>query len=155
MPTQQAIINSYIINSKSLGREEALTAILEDFDRGRAPSDSDAFQRRFGNLCTNRRAKYRQRKQLDKKWVAQDSREFLADDDTETASRRELAELLQGEVSPAEWQILWKLAEGHSYREVAAQCGMSLANLKSRTSRIRDRVRNSDMGRIVQLALNS
>ena len=151
---QQAANDNFIINARSLGCEEALTAILEDFGSNCAPSDSDAVQRRFGNLCTNRRAKYRQRKQLNKKWADENSRESSAADHTEVVATVELVELLRVYVSRAEWQLLWKLAGGSSYREVAAQCGISVGNLKSRTSRIRDRVRNSNVGRRIQLALN-
>lgn len=153
LPTQQAASYSHQINPESLGREEALAAVLDDFGGDRRPFDSAALQRRFGNLCANRRGKHLQRKKLDKKLAGDRIRETPTADHTESVAVKELIGMLQDAVSAADWQILWKLAEGYSCGEVAAQRGISLANLKSRASRSRSRIRNSDAGKAVKFAL--
>ena len=65
----------------------------------------------------------------------------------------ELVGLIRRCVPKADWQVLWMLAQGCSYGEIAACCGLTVESLKSRVCRIRGRIRESRVGRMLQAAL--
>lgn len=150
----------------SLGREEALAALINDFDADRGVRDSESLRSKFNNLCCNRAAKYRRRIQLDERLAEflrvmrreevrslRSGRGPLSEDHAGMVATRELLSLIRQCVPEADWQVLWMLAEGYSYGEIAARCGLTVENLKSRACRIRGRIRESRVGRMLQAAL--
>ena len=148
----QAIGSSRRVDSQTLGRDEALTALSDKFGTGCDPLDPDSVQRQFDRLRVNRTAKYRRRVQLDRQ-IAENTQTILPAQHTQVVAIKELAELLHRETPEADWQILRMLADGFTYREIADQQGLSITNLKSRVFRVRCRLRSSPTGRQVQGAL--
>lgn len=140
------------ITSLSLGRDEALTELPDQLGTECAPSDPDIVQRKFDYLCVNRATKYRHRARLDHQ-VAERTTHVLAEKHTNAVATRELVDLVRRETSDADWSILWMLAEGFTYREVADKFSMSFEKLKSRVCRTRFRIRSSSTGQRVQEAL--
>lgn len=140
------------INPRSLGRDDALTALLDRFGTAQAPSDPGIHQRQFDYLCVNRATKYRHRVRLNRR-IAEGTANFLIEQHTEAVAMRELVSLVRREISDSDWSILWMLAEGFTYREVADKFGMSVVRLKSRVCRTRSRIRNSSTGRWIQEAM--
>lgn len=150
----------------ALGHDEALTALvggLSDYD---AVHGSERLRGRFSNLCCNRAAKHRRRLRLDRQFAdvrLADRREAvrsllsgrgaLAEDQMGSVAIRELLDLVRQEVSESDWRILWMLAEGYSYGEIAAHCNTTPESLKCRICRVRSRIRESRVGRLVQAAL--
>ena len=65
----------------------------------------------------------------------------------------ELLGLVRQCVPETDWQVPWMLAEGYSYGEIASPHGVTVESLKSRTCRLRSRIRNSREGRIVSNVL--
>src|SRR5262245_25029586 len=115
---QQTAGNSFTIDPPNLGHEDALTAILDD-NPASPLAESEAFFRRFNNLSRNRRAKYCQRKRLERGWICSMKSDVCPPNQYQSLARAELTEVCRGGMSSAEWGILWKLAEGHTYGEVA------------------------------------
>jgi DNA-directed RNA polymerase specialized sigma24 family protein len=91
---------------------------------------------------------------LDRRIAEEDARNPV-EKHTEAVATRELVSLIRREISESDWSILWMLAEGFTYGEVADKFGMSVAKLKSRVRRTRSRIRSSPTGRWVQEALVS
>jgi DNA-directed RNA polymerase specialized sigma24 family protein len=144
--------HSQKINPRTLGREDALTTLLGRFGAIPTPLDPGAVQRQFDYLCVNRATKYRHRMRLDRR-IAEVDAHNPVEKHTEAVATRELVSLIRREMSESDWSILWMLAEGFTYGEVADKFGMSVARLKSRVSRTRSRIRSSPTGRWVQEAL--
>lgn len=153
-------------NPASFGLDDALAALVDDLSSGDPPSDSVSLHSKFENLCCNRAAKYRRRIRLVERFAERQrsrrresvraqlvGRGPLPEDHAARVATAELLELVRRCVSEAEWRILWMLAEGYSYGEIAACYGVTVENLKSRTSRLRSRIRNCTVGRMVHAAM--
>jgi hypothetical protein len=147
-----AVVDSRRVDSRTLGREEALTALLDRFGMGCDPPDPADVQRQFDYLCANRAAKYRRRARLDRH-IAEMGQVILTERTTASVALKELVEMVRCETPDADWRILRMLAEGFTYLEVADWLGVSVGNLKSRASRRRHHLRSSPIGRRVQNAL--
>jgi hypothetical protein len=150
----------------SFGHDDALAALVDDFGPSGQPPDPVSLRSQFENLCCNRAAKYRRRIQLMERFaerrraMRRDSvRSLLGgrgphpEDHPAKVAISELVDLVRRCVPKADWQVLWMLAEGYSYDEIAARYGVTAESLKSRTCRLRSRIRNSTVGRMVQAAL--
>ena len=150
----------------SFGQDDALAALVEDFAPGGRPLDSVSLRNQFENLCCNRAAKYRRRIRLTERFAERQrsirresvrcllgGRGPLPEDHAAAVATSELVGLVRRCVPEADWQVLWMLAEGYSYGEIAARYGVTAESLKSRTCRLRSRIRNSTVGRRVQAAL--
>jgi DNA-directed RNA polymerase specialized sigma24 family protein len=150
----------------SLGREEALTALVGAFGSDDEERDSENLRSQFDNLCCNRSAKHRRRTQLNERLAEVrraerregvrsllSGRGPLSEDHVGMVITRELLNLARQCVPEADWQILWMLAEGYSYEETAACFGLTADNLRSRACRIRGRIRESQVGRLLHAAL--
>ncbi len=142
---QTELLAAHKITPRTLGDEEALVEILDDLGRG-ALSDAESVHRRFGFLEANRATKYRRRAGIEGERVDGNDAPASAPDPTETIALRQLAVRALAGVCPRDGQALWALADGASYREVAARYGLTETNLKARISRIRARLRRSPTG---------
>ena len=153
-------------NSASFGHDDALSSLVDDFSASGGQLDSVSLRSQFENLCSNRAAKYRRRIRLTERFAERQRsmrRESvrsllrgqgpLPEDHAATVATSELLGLVRRCVPEADWNVLWMLAEGYSYDEIAARYGVTAESLKSRTCRIRCRIRNSTVGRRVQAAL--
>jgi DNA-binding NarL/FixJ family response regulator len=153
-------------NPASFGHDDALAALVDDLSSGGPPSDSMSLRSKFENLCCNRAAKYRRRIRLMERFAERQrssqresvqaqlaGRGPVSEDHAASFATAELLDLVRRCVSEPEWRILWMLAEGYSYGEIAAQYGVTVENLKSRTCRLRNRIRNSTVGLMVHAAM--
>jgi hypothetical protein len=53
---------------------------------------------------------------------------------------REKLRLIEGSMKPADWQVLVKVAEGHSHKEIASTTGIKPGTLRVMVSRLRAEV---------------
>jgi hypothetical protein len=153
-------------NSASFGHDDALSSLVDDFGPSGRQLDSVSRRSQFENLCCNRAAKYRRRTRLMERFAERQrsmrresvrsllgGRGPLPEDHAATVATSELLDLVRRCVPEADWNVLWMLAEGYSYNEIAVRYGVTAESLKSRTCRIRSRIRNSTVGRRVQAAM--
>jgi DNA-binding NarL/FixJ family response regulator len=125
------------------GRDEALSALLDDFVVGRLPAEPEGIVRRFGTLAANRVSKHRRRAQLDRTIAERTPAASRSRDHTLNVATEEIVAMVRDRVADVEWQTLRMLSEGYTCREVASNCGTSIETVKSRACRTRARVRAS------------
>ena len=124
-----ALGHSQKINSRTLGRDDALTALWQ-VRSDSYPSRSRRVQRQFDYLCVNRATKYRHRMRLDRR--SEGDTHNPVEKHTEAVATKELVGLIRRELSESDWSILWMLAEGFTYGELADKFGIAVEKLKSR-----------------------
>lgn len=125
--------------------DDAYSVVLDELGEHTAAS----LRQRFSNLVSNRRRKFRERRAIEKFLVRGDTEADDALDPVEILSRREVAAQVLTEVGPGERALLWAVAEGRSYEDLAAEAREPAGTIKARVSRLRTRLR----GRFPQLAL--
>ena len=119
--------------------DDAYTTLVDEVDRHTARS----LQRRFLNLVSNRRPKYRRRQAIESLLARSLSTEDTAAEPVELLARREIGEMVLAAVRPDERALLWGVAEGRSYEELARAVNEPVGTLKARVSRLRGRLRSS------------
>jgi hypothetical protein len=136
----QHFLNSLSIDATIWGRDEAGTDLVTDLaNDDLSPAEVN---RRFRGIALNRARKHRNRAQLYGDHAARCRGEAYHEDNQATdAAARELLQLVRRAVSIEEWNVLWRLAEGSSYEELAGVAGTSEVSLRTRVSRVRERVR--------------
>lgn len=162
----QSAGDDWATSPASFGHDDALAAIVDDLGSGGRPPDSVSLGNQFENLCCNRAAKHRHRlrlveqfterlrlKQRESVRTRSAGRGPLPEDHVARVATAELVDLIRRCVSEPDWRVLWMLAEGYSYGEIAARYGVTVENLKSRTCRLRSRIRNSAIGRMVHASM--
>ena len=125
--------------------DDAYSVVLDELDKHTDAS----LKRRFANLVSNRRRKFRERRAIEKFLTRGVTEADDALDPVETLSRREAAAQVLNEVGPGEQALLWAVAEGRSYEDLASEAGEPSGTIKARVSRLRNRLR----GRFPELAL--
>ena len=149
----QAATDSPVINARTKGREEALTMLVEELAEGQVPPDAETMERRYRTLSANRAAKYRHRKQLERQAAYEQGRQPVGPDHSDELALRELAGLAASQFAPGDWELLQAIGSGKSYSEVALTLGKPIGTLKSRVSRLRCHMRNSEVGCITPRVL--
>ncbi len=162
----QSAGDSRAANPDSFGHDDALTACVDELGLSGRSMDSVSLCGQFENLCCNRAAKYRRRIRLSERFAERrrsmrresvrslvQGRGPLCEDHVAKVATSELLGLVRQSVRETDWRVLWMLAEGYSYAEVAARHGVTVESLKSRTCRLRSQIRNSNVGRKVQAAM--
>jgi DNA-directed RNA polymerase specialized sigma24 family protein len=155
---------------ESLAREEALNSILEEIAVNPDLPEVD-IRKRFYNLRRNRVAKYWSHRRAHSNWIE------LGDPSTRRGGRyrdesgtmrgvvefsdvsdeiafRQLALMVKDHLPRADWKVLSDLARGVPYSRAAAARGISVGTLKTRVSRIRQRVRSSEVGALLAQSLS-
>ena len=125
-----------LLDDRALGTDEQLDFILSAMENGRA-LDPGAVER----LSQNRSRKYRHhRKILEERFAL--PRFFVTDDESAlaTAATNEGIGFVKRHASDDEWNCLWALANGDTYRDIAASMKLSVGTLKARVSRCRERL---------------
>lgn len=138
----QHFVNSLPIDTTFWGRDEAATDLVDDLaSDDLLPAEVN---RRFRGIALNRVRKHRTRAQLYRDHAARRRGDPYHEDQQATnAAARELLQFVRGAVSIEEWDVLWRLAEGSSYEELASVAGMSGTSLRTRVSRVRERIRRA------------
>jgi hypothetical protein len=141
---------------RSLARDEALDAVLDDIVSAPAP-DERAVQKRYYSLCRNRLSKQKNRRALDRSRSRGTHRrggsEFgsvLLTPPAHTVSDhlayKQLVALISTELLAEELRLLLDIADGRSYVEMARDWNTSVSGLKSKAFRIRQKLRHSRIG---------
>ena len=148
---------------QSLGREEALTEVLGDII-GNPSISEDRIRRRFATLSRNRTSKYRHRRNLERdsarpshrrggRYLESSSLWPPVPDVSEQIAWAELVGLVRSVLPEHDFQLLWEVAEGESYRNLACEQGTSVASTKAKIFRARKRIRMSAVGQRLRTAL--
>jgi len=149
---QRATALSLVVTPRTIGREEALTALAEDIAAGNVPAGREEMERRFSSLSANRAAKYRQRGRLERLALQELQPRCFREDSFEGVAIGELSRLTLSQVSPQDRQLLREMSIGMAYSEIASKRGWPVGTLKAHISRLRRRVRESRVGELVQHA---
>lgn len=138
----QRFLNSLPIDATVWGRDEAATDLVDDLvSDDLSPTEVN---RRFRGIALNRAGKHRNRAQLYAGFAARRRGDAYHEDKQATeATAHQLSQLVRRAVSVEEWNVLWRLAEGWSYEELAGVGGTSVVSLRTRVKRIRERVRQT------------
>lgn len=138
----QHVINSLPIDATVWGRDEAATDLVDELVSDElSPVEVN---RRFRGIALNRARKHRNRAQRYGDYVARHRDDaYNEDEQAMEATAHELFQLVRRAVSIEEWNVLWRLAEGSSYEELAGVRGMSAVSLRTSVSRLRERVRRT------------
>ncbi|MGA2257658.1 MAG: hypothetical protein ABSG53_23605 [Thermoguttaceae bacterium] len=146
-----------------LGREEALTAVLHQITGG-PPTEEADIRKRFSNLLINRSSKYRHRRYIVENLARPAQRRcgegyclsasrHVAAEIAESVDWGKLVALVASLLPQADFNLLWDIATGGTYTEIAAAAQISVAALKARVFRIRERVRMSSVAPVIEKAL--
>ncbi len=152
---------------QALGREEALDQILDEIVANPSVSEERIYKR-FRSLSRNRRSKYCYRRDLDWNRGRPDRRrggQYFSSpsfqspapnvfDVFEDIARAELVTLVRSVLPQEDFHLLWEIAEGISYRDLAYARAVSIATIKARVFRIRERIRTSAVGEALRAALD-
>ena len=132
----QHSVDSRIVTSDTLGGEEALSDLLDDFTADFTPS-AEYVERRFRSLRCNRVRKQRHRicllfrAELSEQVAAPDKRIDDADE----------LRFVRSQVTSAEWGLFERVSLGFTYDELARDNGVSPGQLRARLCRLRSRLR--------------
>ena len=157
LPQPQAIQHDF-------ARGETLDVILDEI-AAEPSAPSEQIRRRFRSLSRNRRTKYYERKALERESVRPSYRRGGRDfevvmlaprqkDASDAVAMAQLLMLVRGLLSEADFQLLWEIAIGATYAEIAVKLGISITAAKARIFRIRQRVRTNPVGRTIEEAFN-
>ena len=116
--------------------DETLDAILDEIERGQAPS-----RQQIDNLITNRSAKHRHRRVL----LDRHGEIFPAfvSNHRRLEARYYLKQCYQ-HCSEREWDMLLAIDKGYTYGEIAGREGVPEATIKTRVRRLRLRLKAYD-----------
>lgn len=152
----QQITDTSRISARAHAADEALTSLIDEWSKGRAPATREALTQRFWILVGNRSKKYRSRAKAEDQVLQYELSLHLTADSYELATYRELATRALDEIGPSENKLLVNVfGDGLSYREVAAKLGKPVGTVKALVSRVRKRVCNSANGCIVLRVLKA
>ena len=148
---------------RALGREEALTNVLEELINDPSTSDHN-LRRRFASLSRNRSSKYYHRRDLERNQARPSYRRGgrgfdssstapIGSDLSEEIAQAELVMLVRDLLPEHDFLLLWEIAEGRTYSDVACDQEVSVASIKARVFRIRARIRMSPIGQELRRVL--
>jgi hypothetical protein len=127
------------LDSKAWATDEQAEEFLNALARNSLKPDAKACEVWLQNLATNRAKKHRRRQALLHLYqhVRPSWEPSRAHD---RAAQEEFLERVRTSTTPQEWSALWALARGEDYEAVAAAEGCTVAALKSKVSRCRQRL---------------
>ena len=141
---------------RSFARDEALDVVLDELTADPASIDGAAIRKRYYSLCRNRLTKQKNRRAVDRRRMRESRRrggsEFgsvILTAPTRTTvddvAYGQLTALIRAVLPDEEFALLLEIAEGQSLAEIALDRGMTVASLKSKAFRIREKVRSSSI----------
>ena len=148
---------------RSSARDEALDVVLDEIVSNPAV-DRDLLRKRFYSLCRNRLSKHNNRRALDRRRFRGTHRRGGTDFGSvmltapartvfDQLAYKQLTDLILTVLPEEELRLLLEIADGHSYAEIARDRDMTIAGLKSKAFRIRERVRNSRISAALRCGL--
>jgi len=140
---------------RSSARDEALDVVLGELLTGPAP-DGDLVRKRYHSLCRNRLSKLKNRRALDRRRCRSTHRRGGTDlgsvllmvparSVVDEIAYGQLADLVRTVLPEEEFMLLLEIADGHSYADLAHDHHMTVAGLKSKAFRVREKVRSSSI----------
>jgi DNA-binding NarL/FixJ family response regulator len=147
--------DSFLVNSYTKGKEEALCSLVEELAAGMIPSDAEAMERRYRTLSTNRSAKYRYRSLLGGQIAYERQVQHSDYDPIELITLKQLTVLVSAELAAQEWELLREIGNGASYLEVARKLDVPIGTVKARVSRLRHKLRNVEVAGIIRQVLKA
>jgi hypothetical protein len=144
-------------------REEALDTVLHDIVQD-PTIPAEKIRQRFKSLTRNRRTKYFDRLSLDRERArpcyGRGGSHFetitlapRAPDVSDAIANAQLMTLVRSVLPEGDFRLLWDLAVGATYPEIAVKLGVTIAAAKARIFRIRERVRKSWVAPTLRTAL--
>jgi len=138
---------------RSLARDAALDAVLAEFN-GETTPDPELTRKRYRSLCRNRLSKQNNRRALDLRRFRSTHRRggtdfgsivLIAQARTvvDEMVYQQMMALIGTLLADEELALLLEIADGHAYTKLARGRNMTVSSLKSKTFRIREKVRNS------------
>lgn len=139
--------------NRSLAREEALDAVLDDIVRD-PMTDRSLLLKRYYSRCRNRLSKYNNRRALDRHRVRGTHRRGGTEFGSVLLTRPErnafdqiacdqFTNMVRAVLPEGEFRLLLEIGDGDSYADLANDRNVSLSTLKSKVFRVRKKVRNS------------
>jgi hypothetical protein len=150
---------------RSLAREEALDAVLDEIVSDPAP-DQNLLRKRFYSLCRNRLSKQTNRRMMDRGRAKATHRRggtdfgrmlLTAPEPTvlDQLAYAQFAELIRTVLHAEEFRLLLEIADGHSYADLAFDRNWTASSLKSKAFRVREKVRKSRVSTMLCQALRT
>lgn len=144
---------------RSLARDEALDAVLEEVVTGSA-RERDLISKRFRSLRRNRLSKHIHRRVIDCRRFRSTHRRGGADlggvlltpptpSVLDQIAYAQLRALLRAVLPEDDFRMLLEIADGHSYSEMARARHKTVSSLKAKVFRVRGKVRNSRISAIL------
>ena len=126
--------------------------------------DEDLLRKRYYSLCRNRLTKHNHRRALDRRRFRGTHRRGGTDFGSvlltahaptvfDHVAYKQLTDLIRTVLPEEELRLLLEIADGHSYAEMARVRNLTIAGLKSKAFRIREKVRNSRISAALRCGL--
>lgn len=146
----QTATDSWLVNPRTKGREEALLRLVEELAAGKVPSSPEVMERRYRTLSANRAVKYRHRTTVAGRVAYEHRVQHVDLDPSELTALKELTVLVAAKLAPQDCWLMREIGDGASYREVAQELGMPVGTVKARVSRLRHYMRNTEVAKIIR-----
>lgn len=121
--------------------EDQLNEFLDALEKSSLPVDEEARAKQQKNLLINRQNKHRHRLKLLQAQAATTPASSPPEQVTDPLIVAELIVRVRTLTTTQEWRILVLLAHAHDYAAIAQKEGISVAALKTRVTRCRQRLR--------------
>jgi DNA-directed RNA polymerase specialized sigma24 family protein len=140
---------------RSHARDEALDVVLDEITS--APTRDEALmRRRYYSLCRNRLSKQNNRRAVDRRCSRSAHRRGGSEfggmvltvptrSSFDQAAFAQLTALIRTLLPEEDFALLVEIADGHTLAEMASERRVTVASLKSRAFRIREKVRSSSI----------
>jgi hypothetical protein len=145
---------------RSLARDEAIDVVLDEIARDPA-ADKDPIQKRFYSLSRNRLSKQNNRRALIRRHYRGTHRRGGTEFDNALLTvpprtvfgqlaYKELTDLVSTVVSKDELRLLFEIADGCRYTDIARGRNTTVSGVKSKAFRIRAKIRKSQIAAALQ-----
>jgi DNA-binding CsgD family transcriptional regulator len=140
---------------RSFARDEALEVVLDEV-AGAEMTDEALLRKRYFSLCRNRLSKQNNRRAVDRRRLRGTHRRVGSEFGgviltapgrtvVDQIAYAQLVALIRTVLAEEEFRLLLEIADGRSYDELALADGITVAGLKSKAFRIREKVRTSSI----------
>ena len=129
------------INDAAWGTDDGLAYILTAIETGTVPLEPAELHRDVQTTAATGAWNNRNRARLRLKYLPDLSNEAVPDPEFSLMARERLRQI-RGQLSALDWLILWAIAAGCNYVEIAAITALTAGGLRTRVSRLRSSLLN-------------
>jgi hypothetical protein len=133
---QAKAARSHQINDATSGTDDGLAYILTAIEEGTVPADPKELYRDIQTTVATGAWIDRNHTRLRLKYPSDLGREAGPDPEFSLMARQRLRQI-QGNLAALDWSILYGLAAGYDYMEIAAITALTTGSLRTRVSRLR------------------